>query len=494
MFRPVLPMFASLALLCACGGGGGGGGSSEPPVFEGRACVTEPDPAAPQAPAVAANLLFLITEDQGMQMGALGTPGLATPNEDALAAAGAFMTNSHVTLATCTGSKSSLFTGFSNHNTGAVRNVQEYVGSAEQLEAENPPWLHDPNSAYNRYKIRSDIPTLIEVLRDAGFYTGLHNKFHIAPHTKFPYTQWDNRNTSYIQIKEFIAAAKAANKRWFLSHVIGSPHRPYPDSTVETIGIDPAAVSLPAHLPDTAESRRDWSEYLESIERGDRRVGDVLRALDESGEAANTIVVFMGDHGPSYHRGKLSTYGFGLRSPLVFKGPGIVPGVRPELFSNVDMMVTMLDLLGYRSPETQGVSFRRLLTGTDPTPPRTCVVGETNSDRSIFDGRYRLIETPISSDTEMPADNRDFDVWRNRVYRHIAANADTPGFETAYRLLDLADRNLARFDRPATEFYDTSTDPWEINDRRNDPALAAERERLALKLDHWRAETSDTPR
>lgn len=481
------------AVLCGCGGGGGGS-DSDPPIVVGRTCTVEPDPTAPQQPAVAANILFLITEDQGTQMSAFGTPGLATPNEDALAAAGALLTNAHVTLATCTGSKSSIFTGLSNHNSGAKGNVQEYVGSAEQLAAENPPWLHDPASAYNQNKIHADIPTLIEILHAAGFYTGLHNKFHLAPHTKFPYDQWDARNSSYIQVKEFIATAQAQNKRWFLTHVIQDSHRPYPDSTAAPISVDPALVALPAYLADTPEIRRDWAEYLEAIKRADNNFGEALRALQDSGAASDTLVVFMGDHGPSYHRAKLSTYGFGLRAPVVFRGPGVVPAVRTELFSNVDMMVTMLDMLGYAAPPTQGISFRSVLAGTATTPPRSCVVGETNSDRSIFDGRFRLIETPIANDTNMPDDNRLFVPWRNRVYQEIVANKDLPGFAEPYRLLDLSDKNLTTFTRPPYELYDDSTDPWEVHDLRTDPAFDAEHARLAALLDRWRAETRDTPR
>ena len=50
-------------------------------------------------------------------------------------------------------------------------------------------------------------------------------------------------------------------------------------------------------------------------------VGEILRGLENSGQKNNTIIVFMGDHGPAYHRGKLSLYDFGIRVPLAFSGP-----------------------------------------------------------------------------------------------------------------------------------------------------------------------------
>lgn len=497
--HPVLLL--GTVLICACSGSGSNPIVPGPPPAL-PACATAPAAGTAQAPALATNILFIVTEDQGMQLGAIGTAGLLTPNMDGLAAEGVLLTNAHVTLATCTGSKSSIFTGFYNHSSGATGNVNEFVGSAQELAAlaANDPayaWFNKPDSPYNRNRIRADIPTLIEILRDAGYYTGLHNKFHLSPHSKFPYDQWDSRNSSNLQVSEFIAQAASTGKPWFLTHVIGTSHRPYPDyddpGTVRTV--DPAAVSPPAHLPLTSVIRKDWAEYLAAIEKADQRVGQVLQALQNSGTAGNTLVVFMGDHGPSYHRGKLTTYGFGLRAPVIFRGPGVPAGtVQPALFSNVDMMATMLDFLGHPAPPTQGVSFRALLTAGSSTTPRHCVVGESSSDRSIFDGRYRLIETPLPADTNMPADNRDFDPWRNRVYSHILDNATTPGFELAYRLLDLADAALPTFDRPAFELYDDSADPWEVEDLAADPLLGSERQRLADLLDVWRAQTTDTPR
>ncbi len=484
----------SLCIVCGCSSSNNStSGESGAGQVATISCLDSAEMTQAAGPALARNILFIFTEDQGLQLGALGTAGLLTPNMDRLAHSGALMTNAHVTVATCTGSKSSIFTGFSNHNTGAISNVNEFIGSDAELRMANPPWLNDDNSPYNRYRIRDEFPTLIEILQQTGYYTGLHNKFHLSPHSKFPYEHWDSRDSSYIQTLDFIAEAAAQDKPWFLTHVISNSHRPYPNSDTGTIRINPAEVSLPAHLPDTAVSRKDWSEYLAAIEITDYRVGQVLQALNDSQALNQTLVVLMGDHGPAYHRGKFSTYGLGLRAPIIFSGGGIHAGqIQNALFSNVDMLPTLLDFLGLDSPITQGSSFRPLLTSESSLHPRKCVVGEASSDRSIFDGRYRLIQSPDPDDTRMPADNRDFYPWLNRVYSHIVENKTDPAFALAYRLLDLADADLGDFHRPASELYDNLTDPWEINDIAGSAEAAEVRARLEGQLNQWRLDTGDT--
>ena len=71
--------------------------------------------------------------------------------------------------------------------------------------------------------------------------------------------------------------------------------------------------------------RQDWAEYLAAIEVADARVGEGLAALRASGEEANTIVVFLGDHGPTFQHGKMTLYDLGLHTPLIIRVPGLKP-------------------------------------------------------------------------------------------------------------------------------------------------------------------------
>jgi N-sulfoglucosamine sulfohydrolase len=469
-----LIVFLVMLLLSACGG-------------DGTAPATPPPPdERPPPPAGKLNVLFVIMEDLGALGGAYGTPGLHTPNMDALAASGAVYRRVWVTMGSCTTSKASLFTGRYNQLMGVTDNSTEFVGSYEDLVAANPDWFQDHSSVYYRYAIPDAVPTLIEVLWHAGYYLGLQNKFHQSPHKKFPYDHWYqvSYGDSYKEVSDFIAEAKATQRPWFLVHNIGEPHRPWPDSTKVSSDVDPSVLDLPAHLPDDAVTRRDYEEHMLAIERADLRVGQALQALRDSGEASRTLIVLMGDNGMEYHRGKFSTYNLGLQVAGMFAGPGIAAGgMRSELFSGVDFMPTVLDFLAVAQPGgMNGVSHKALLTGASNAPPRGVLLGNTRSDRSITDGRYTLIFQPVAADTFLPDDLRLQSPWRNAVYDHIVANANNSAFAEAYRLLDLADATLTRFDRPRFELYDFTTDPWQIHDLAADPAYAGVLEHLKADL------------
>ena len=190
-----------------------------------------------------------------------------------------------------------------NFTTGATFNVQEYVGSAESLAAEDPSWLRDANSQYNRFKIRTPEPTLIELLKKAGYFTGLQHKFHRSPHTRFPFDRWDPVMpgvSRYSQVVDFLSQAKGQGQPWYLEHCISFPHRPWPDSSKQPSSIDRSVVQPPGHLPDTDVVRTDWSEYLAAVRSADGAVGQVMQALQESGMADNTLVVFYKTFPSSY--------------------------------------------------------------------------------------------------------------------------------------------------------------------------------------------------
>jgi N-sulfoglucosamine sulfohydrolase len=110
------------------------------------------------------------------------------------------------------------------------------------------------------------------------------------------------------------------------------------NSEKQPISIDPAKVKLPAHLPDTPTARRDWAEYLDGVQRNDQVVGEVMTALRESGAESNTLVIFMGDHGPAYQHGKMSPYHLGLHIPLIIRLPGAKPLVSDTLVSELDLL------------------------------------------------------------------------------------------------------------------------------------------------------------
>ena len=97
-----------------------------------------------EAEARPPNILFILTEDQGAQMGFVGTPGLQTPHMDSLARSGVYFNNAFVVYPVCSPSKAAIYTGLHNHANGILNNTPNYHKPADQhlicREKLTPPW------------------------------------------------------------------------------------------------------------------------------------------------------------------------------------------------------------------------------------------------------------------------------------------------------------------------------------------------------------------
>ena len=98
------------------------------------------------------NVLLILTEDQGAQMGALGTKGLKTPNMDAIAEQGVLFTSAFVAYPVCSPSKAALYTGLYPHTNGLRGLTQNYFFPAAEL---TPEQSNSP--IYSRARIRDSV-------------------------------------------------------------------------------------------------------------------------------------------------------------------------------------------------------------------------------------------------------------------------------------------------------------------------------------------------
>ncbi len=443
------------------------------------------------------NLLFILTEDQGAHLGFLGTPGLQTPHLDALARSGVYFNQAFVAYPVCSPSKAAIYTGLHNHTNGLLNNTPNFHKPAAQL---TPAERNQP--LYVRNRVAAELPTLVERLHEAGYYQGVTSKLHVAPNEKFPYDEF-LRNQGGAVVGEFIKRAAAQKKPWHLFFNIGQSHRPFPNSDKVKIRVNPADVKLPAFLPDTPVVRQDWAEYLAAIELADRSVGEGMAALRVSGEDANTIVVFLGDHGPAFPHGKMTLYDLGLRTPLVIRVPWLKGGFRTDaLASAVDLAPTLLDLLGLTPlPATHGRSLRSVLEGRPDPAPRTFAFAEISDrgplpndgmqERSVFDGRWHLIyrEKLTPAWRQVQADSKDWKPWGNRSYDETVKFKDK--FPEQFRILAEMDPQALGGQVRALELYDLSSDPDEMRDLSADSRVRPELTRLNAALLRWTKETHD---
>lgn len=468
---------------------------ARPAILVATASLLVAAAAAPSRP----NLLFILTEDQGAQLGFNGTAGVQTPHMDAIARTGVYFENAFVVYPVCSASKAAIYTGLHNHTNGILNNTINLHKPAAQVtasEREHP--------LYRRNRIRDGIPTLVERLHAAGYYQGVTSKLHVLPNEKFPYDEFIGKGSSGAGVAEFIARARQTGKPWHLFYNISQSHRPYPNSDQQPIRVKPAEVKLPAFLPDTPLVRQDWAEYLAAIEAADAQVGAGLAALRASGQEDNTIVVFLGDHGPTFQHGKMTLYDLGLRTPLIIRAPGMRAGVRTDvLTSTVDLAPTLLDLLGLPPlPHTHGISLRPVLAGVPGARGHEYIFAQISNrgplpndgmqERSVQDRRWKLIyrEKLTPAWRQVQADSKDWKPWRNRTYDETIRQKDR--FPEQYRILAEMDPQRLGGTVPALELYDLRSDPDEMRNIVADPQYRPHRERLCRALREWVRSTGDT--
>jgi len=170
---------------------------------------------------------------------------------------------------------------------------------------------------------------------------------------------------------------------------------------IEASGDDPfflyfayAMPHLPLHTAQRFRGRSKAGLYGDVIETIDWAAGQVLAALEKTGHADDTIVVFTSDNGPwlnlpdrmlaegvqRWHAGspgllrgaKHTIYEGGVRVPGIIRWPGVVePGrVSPELAATMDVHATLLAAAGAPDPELplDGLDLTAFLRGDEPSP------------------------------------------------------------------------------------------------------------------------------
>ena len=110
---------------------------------------------------------------------------------------------------------------------------------------------------------------------------------------------------------------------------------------------------------------RSTAQYCNSVQRADVTIGKVLAALQATLEAENTVVVFSADHGMPFPFSKATVYTNGTRTPVLIAYPGMdQPRTFKQLTANIDILPTLLDLLGVPQPEgIDGHSWVALMRG-----------------------------------------------------------------------------------------------------------------------------------
>ena len=200
----------------------------------------------------------------------------------------------------------------------------------------------------------------------------------------------------------------------------------------------------------------------QALQAVDEAFTALLEALDETGRAEDTYIVFTSDNGWSFGErgleGKGHLYDESIRVPLLVAGPGVEPGTVDRLTSNIDLVPTFLDWADAEGGDVDGGSFADVLTGESSDGPDAVLLRGCG----IHDDVLQCLYDPDTPELE--------DVWGVRT----------------------VDRKLVAYADGSVQLFDLERDPDELDDVADDPAYAADLRAMQSLLDDLMADAGAT--
>ncbi|GAB2791408.1 sulfatase [Rhabdobacter roseus] len=399
------------------------------------------------------NIVWIVSEDNSPLLGCYGDAFATTPHLDQLAAEGVRYTKAYATAPVCAPARSTLITGVYPTSLGTL-------------------------NMRSTYPLPTEIAFFPKYLRQAGYYTTNNAKKDY--NTEDQPDAWDesSKTATYKNRKPGQPFFAVFNIE--ISHE-SSLHEPLP-----ALRHDPEQVPIPPYHPRTSAMKHDWAQYYDKVEMMDRRVGEILAELRESGLAENTIVFYYSDHGGVLGRSKRFLYESGLHVPLIIRFPepyaALAPGgpgsTQDRLVTFADFAPTILSLAQVPIPAyMQGRAF----LGAQTTPPARYAFGfrgrmdeRFDLSRTVTDGRYRYVRH------YMP--HKIYGQYLEYLWRAPSMAS----WEEAYRRGELNEVQ-ARFwqSKPVEELYDIAADPHNVHNLAADPKYQATLKNLREANRQW---------
>jgi len=434
------------------------------------------------------NVLLIISDDHGLaDSGCYGNPVLKTPHLDSLAKRGVRFSSAFSTVASCSASRSVIFTGLFNHTNGQYGHQ------------------HGPANFHTHLWVRG-LPAL---LNEKGYHTGLIGKFHVQPLQVYPFLELITSDVGYKSIKalqgnrDVWSMARQAKeffssepeKPFFLVVAYSDPHRDwlksnainYPNVTKETY--DPRDVILPPFLPDKPEVRRELAAYYQSVSRLDQGIGFLLQALEKSGRADSTLIIYISDNGIPFPGAKTNLYDPGIRLPMIVSSPFQRRRdlVNNAMVSYIDLVPTVLDWAGASPPpyELPGRSILPILEQENPAGWDTVFASHTFHEitmyypmRAIRTRKYKYILN-LAYKLDFPFAS---DLYESATWQAILTRGDRK----------MGVREVDKYiHRPKEELYDLENDPHEVANVAEDPQYRDVLDNLRALLRRWQEDTAD---
>jgi arylsulfatase A-like enzyme len=369
-------------------------------------------------PTTPPNIVFILADDLGYaDLSCCGQRLFSTPNIDRIAERGMRFTQAYANSAVCSATRLALITG--------------------RYQYRLPLGLEEPLAGKTDVGLPPEHPTLPGLLRRAGYATSLIGKWHLGVPPLFGpgrsgYERFWGIRTGAVDYYSHLNSRgqpdlwdgdEAITEAGYLTDMLG-------DRAVATVNDyagrkRPFLLSLHFNAPhwpweapgDEAESQRlhgsnlrHWDggtqhTYARMVEAMDLQVGRVLQALDATGLARNTIVIFTSDNGGERFSATWPFTGVktellegGLRVPALACWPGRIPAGRTseQVMITMDWFLSLLEAAG-QAPDPDyppdGISLLPVLTGNAQPMRRTLYWRyKTNAQQAVRDGDFKYLK------------------------------------------------------------------------------------------------------
>ena len=374
------------------------------------------------------NFVVIFTDDQGYgDLSCFGGKHVSTPRIDQMAPEGAKLTSFYVAAPVCTPSRAALMTGCYPTRVGMATGSKHGVLLAGDTKGLNPEEI-----------------TIAEVLKSAGYTTGMFGKWHLGDQPDFLPTKQGFDEYFGIPFSHDIHPFHPRQKHFhfpplplleqekviemdpnadFLTkrvteHAVSFIERhkdqpfflyiPHPIPHAPLHVSPPFMQGVASEITEKLKEEKGGIDYKtrsklfrQAIAEIDWSVGQILDTLKAKGLDENTLVIFTSDNGPATGSAgplkgrKGSTNEGGMREPTVIRWPGKIPAGKPndELMTTMDLLPTFAKLAGVEVPTDRVIDGRDIwstLSAGAPTPHETFFYHGGNDLEAVRSGQWKL--------------------------------------------------------------------------------------------------------
>lgn len=419
------------------------------------------------------NILWIVAEDISPWMAVYGDFTVNTPALDKMAQEGVTLLNIFSPNPICSPTRSALMTGQFPTTTG----VHNHRSSRDV-------------KGRDKITLPKDQMTLPEIFQKNGYATFNIGKddYNFAYDRRALFSEGPDGVEGHIgglMGPDFNWAELAEGKPFFGQiQLRGGKH-----NKLSSIKVDESKASLPPYYPDTATQRKKFYDHYRSIVRTDQEVADIFDKLEETGEANNTAVFFISDHGMGMLRHKQFIYDGGVHVPVFITFPDGKEFIRQngskreELMSLIDLSAAALEIAKIPMPK---YFEAKTIFNADSQERDYIPLSRDRADytfdhiRGIRTKKFKYIRHKFPNTPYLLPSYRDRQ-GATKEYRTLYEKGQLTAVQSV----------LMAPTRPAEELFDITADPHEIRNLAKDPEYAETLKNLRATLDDWISKTGD---